>query len=96
MVGETRGDSLLQVRAALFVKNSSTPRARAVDHLAHRAERCRQAIQQDPDLFPKLETDMQAKLGPTGSTRAQESCETGEIVADGVSSGGLMQNQNCL
>ena len=33
-------------------------RARAVDHLAHRAERCRQATQQDPDLFPKLETDM--------------------------------------
>ena len=37
-------------------------RARAVDHLAHRAERCRQAIQQDPDVFPKLETDIQAKL----------------------------------
>ena len=34
-------------------------RARAVDHLAHRAERCRQAIQQDPDLFPILEIDIQ-------------------------------------
>ena len=37
-------------------------RARAVDHMAHRAERCRQAIQQDPDLFPKLETDIQGQL----------------------------------
>ena len=53
-----------------FVAGSSCPvcqkqfhtRARAVDHLAHRAERCRQAIQQDPDLFPKLETDIQGKL----------------------------------
>ena len=37
-------------------------RARAVDHLAHRAERCRQAIQEDPDRFPKLEAAVQEKL----------------------------------
>ena len=53
-------------------------RARAVDHLVHLAERCRQAIQQDPDLFPKLETDIQKQIGPTGSTAAQNSSETGE------------------
>ena len=31
--------------------------------LAHRAERCRQAIQEDPDRFPKLEPAVQEKLG---------------------------------
>ena len=61
IVGETRGDNLLQDRAVLFVKNSFTHVPELLN-LAHRAERCRQAIQQDPDLFPKLETDIQAKL----------------------------------
>ena len=30
-------------------------RARAVDHLAHRTERCRQAIQEEPDRFLKTQ-----------------------------------------
>ena len=55
-----------------------TTRARAVDHLAHRAERCRQAIQQDPDLFPKLETDMQAKLDQQDQQERRKAVKQGK------------------
>ena len=68
-------------------------RARPVDHLAHRAERCRQAMQQDPDLFPKLNTDIQRKLDQQDQQERRKAVKPGEILADGVSSGGLMQNR---
>ena len=53
-------------------------RARAVDHLAHRAERCRQAIQQDPDLFPKLETDVQGKLDQQDQQERRKAVKQGK------------------
>ena len=49
-----------------------------------------------PRSLPKTGNRHTSKIGPTGSTRAQESCETGEIVANGVSSGGLMQTKRSV
>ena len=63
-------------------------RARAVDHLAHRAERCRQAIQQDPGLFQKKNCHTR-KIGPTRLTRAKKGSETEEVLVNGLSSGSL-------
>ena len=62
-------------------------RARAVDHLAHRAERCRQATQEDPDRFPKREPAVHAKAGPTGSAGAQEGIKTWSLLAGGLLAG---------
>ena len=49
-----------------------------------------------PRSLPKTGNRHTGKIGPTGSTRAQESCETGEIVADGVSSSGLRQTKRSV
>ena len=54
-------------------------RVRTVDHLAHRAERCRQAIQQDPDLFPKLETDIQEKLDQQDQQERRKAVKHGKL-----------------
>ena len=52
-------------------------RARAFDHLAHRAERCRQAIQQDPDLL-QMETDIQAKLDQQDQQERRKAVKEGK------------------
>ena len=49
-----------------------------------------------PRSLPQTGNRHTSKIGPTGSTRAQESCETVEIVANGVSSGGLMQTKRSV
>ena len=90
------GDSLLQDRAGPICQKQFHTRARAVDHLAHRADRRRQAIQQDPDLFPKLETDIQGKLDQQDQQERRESCETGEIVWLTAFLPAVSRKPNCL
>ena len=52
-------------------------RARAVHHLANRAERCRQAIQEDPDHFSKLEAAVQEKLEQQDQQERRKAVEQG-------------------
>ena len=49
----------------------------AGDHLAHRADRCRQAIQQDPDRFTKLEPAVQERLDQQGQQERRKALKHG-------------------
>ena len=66
-------------------------RARVVDHLAHDAERCRQAIQGDPDHFPNNGACGAAKSGPTGPAGAQKGSKTWSLLAGGLLAGCTMR-----